>query len=189
MLRKSITLLILVCACSFSEEKQDCKSYTREANKYFECYLHDRKDSCLNKAAYLIDIALSCDSLRPFNYWLKLKVLSAKNDYNSSLITIERFEKISKGPDVMFTKAEIYRKLNKLDSAKLCYQKALQRYDRLLLVDSMNTSLIIGKLQVIIYLYGKQDMLKNLEYYKEKYKSSKEFGFLEKLPLALDSIP
>lgn len=183
-------VLVLCSACAFKqEERVDCETYSREANSFFECYLQTRQDSCLMLSLRAVNIALLCDSSRPANYWLKIRILSSKRSYDSALQTVQEFEKISRGPDLMFTKGELYRKLGNLDSAKLNYRKALRGYDELLIKDSTNASFILGKLQVLVYLDGKRTMLHELEVYRKRYGHLSEFRFLQEVPFLVDSIP
>jgi hypothetical protein len=189
-INKGLLLLVaLAClACGFTKDQQgSCKELHRKGIEYLECYKHSPADSCLSKASLFADLALRCDSLRPAIYWLKLQVHAAVDEYDSVIYYSKKFERISKGPDLMFAEANAYRKLGHLDSAK-SYKKSVEGYDHLLKSDSMNFSLVLGKLQAILYLDGRKAALRHVEYYKEKYGRYGEFSHIDKVPLVLDSI-
>lgn len=188
-LRVPISFIVLLACCNKQGEQRNCDYLTKEASDNFECYLHEKKESCLLKASQFVRAALLCDSLRPLNHWLNIKVFSAQNRFDSVLYGIERFERISSGPDLMFVKGEVYRKLGNQDSANLYYEKSLDGFDHLLKTDSLNSSLILGKLQTIVYLNGRKEMLRQLEFYQSNYGHLPGFNFLENVPMLLDSIP
>ena len=186
-----VLLILAICyACAFKEKEQEtCEGYSRSANASFECYLHTAADSCRAKSIYLVNKALACDPSRPFNYWLKIRIYASMQAYDSVMLMIGRFEKINSGPDLMFTKGDVFRKLGNLDSARVFYKKSLLRYDELLFKDSLNQSLILGKLQVRVYLHGKERMREEVEFYTKKYGHRQDFDFLERVPALIDSTP
>lgn len=186
-----VFLFLAICySCAFREkERETCEAHSQTANASFECYLHTAADSCRAKSIYSVNKALACDPSRPFNYWLKIRIYASMQAYDSVMLTIRRFEKINRGPDLMFTKGDVFRKLGNLDSARVFYKKSLMRYNELLRKDSLNQSLILGKLQVLVYLHGKERMREEVEFYMRKYGHLQDFDYLSGVPVVIDSIP
>lgn len=173
---------LLLFACSNRPVQDlDCKQLSIRANKYFEFYLYNRNLSDLELSNYYVRKSLECDPAKPFNNWLRIKIFSAKKDYDSTLIAVKQFEKFYNGPDLIALKGEVYDILGLPDSSRSNFEKAAILYDTMLKMDSSNSTLILARLKITLRLEGKEKAYKNLKHLKDRHPNLVELESAERI--------
>src|SRR5690349_14983956 len=125
-------LIFAVTACNSKKDRSQCKKYTDEAYLHFNEFLNKKKRSELELADKTLKISFKCDPTSHLNNWLKVKVLVAKEKYDSALIALNEFERHAGGPAIKLAKAELFEKLNLKDSSMVNYKLALSGFEEMI---------------------------------------------------------
>jgi len=153
-----ICLAISFCSCNGQQMKvppSECIELNNKGSEYMMNYPTGGKNGLL-KAIDLFNQAISCDSTFLLAYENLAHAYDHNQDYKKELSIYNRVLILSSHyPSIITEKAEVFEKMNKLDSAKLGYQLARQSFTDSLSIHPNNLNFIRGLLLVIALTEGK----------------------------------
>jgi len=175
-LRTLVLYLLIMQACT-AQVEQSCielevRGYDSLSN--YEMQFNKRR-STLEASLRLLNDAIKCDSTMESAKFNRVRVYILLGEFRKAIRDIDDLVYLGQDSLLLFTKPELYERLNLEDSAKIIYGELGQYFGKRILKEPKNKLLIHHWLQCRCKDQGFEVVKKDLEEYRKLYASDEDF--------------